>query len=477
MKKINQIRILSGLLLLFMTACKAPDYIREENVSNIPTSFLDSSSIDTNSIGAQGWKSFYKDPFLIKLIDSALKNNQEINIQLMEMAAVNSEVLAKKGEYLPSLGLKIGGGADKVGRYTTHGAMEASTEMLPGKEIPELVPDLNIGVYAKWEVDIWKKLRNSKTSALKRYFASTEGMNFTKTQIVAEIANSYYELLALDKQIDIINQNIEIQSNVLNIVKIQKEAAKATELAVKKFEAEVYRTKSMKYAVLQSIVEHENRINFLLGRYPQKVERDISYFDRIIPEDIQSGIPSNLIDNRPDIRQASFQLEAAKLDVKVAKASFYPTLSLDAGIGLDAFNPTYIIKPQSILLNLAGNMVAPLLNRNALKAQYQSANAKQMQAVYNYERSVLSAVLEVVNQVNNIDNLKKSYELKEKQVDTLLEALNISGSLFASARADYMEILMTQRDVVESRFDLIETKLKQFQARINVYKALGGGWK
>jgi multidrug efflux system outer membrane protein len=181
--------------------------------------------------------------------------------------------------------------------------------------------------------------------------------------------------------------------------------------------------------------------------------------------------------NRPDIKQAELDLSAAKLDVKIAKANFYPSFRITAGLGYQAFNPKFLFtSPQSLLYSLAGNLAAPLINRNAVKANYSSANAKQMQAVYNYEQSILNGYIEVANQLSKINNLEQSYTLKSQQVAALTESISISNSLFRSARADYMEVLLTQRDALESRMDLIETKMEQMKAMINVYQALGGGW-
>jgi outer membrane protein TolC len=177
------------------------------------------------------------------------------------------------------------------------------------------------------------------------------------------------------------------------------------------------------------------------------------------------------------VRRAEQQLAAAKLDVKAARANFYPSLRITAGAGFQAFNPAYLIKPESILYSLAGELMAPLLNRNAIKAAYYSANASQVQAVFNYERSILRAHIEVVNQLSNISNLKKSYDLKAQQVQALNQSIDISTVLFKSARADYMEVLLTQRDALESRFELIETKKQQMNAMVNIYQALGGGWR
>lgn len=463
------------ILLVAVTACKAPDYGRMDPKKDTPESYL--GSTDTTNLADIAWKDYFKDTCLTALIDSALVNNQELNIFLMEMHISQNEVMARKGEYLPSVGIRAGGGADKVGRYTTQGAMEATTELEPGKEIPEVVPDMLVGAYANWEIDIWGKLRNAKKAAAKRYLSSVEGRNFMVTNMVGEISNSYYELLALDRRLEIIDRYIDIQTNALRIVKLQKENAKVTELAVRKFEAEVYSTKSMRYDVQQQIIETENRINFLVGRYPQHVERNSNAFDELYPTEILTGVPSQLLDRRTDVRKAELELQACKLDVKSTKAAFYPSLGIKGGIGLNALNPTYIIRPQSIIFNVAGDLVAPLVNRKAIKAKYYNANAQQVQAVYSYEKTLLTAYIEVYNELNNINNLQQSFELKSKQVEALTDAIKVSNDLFASARADYMEILMTQRDALGSKMELVETKMQQLQARVNVYRALGGGWK
>jgi outer membrane protein, multidrug efflux system len=192
---------------------------------------------------------------------------------------------------------------------------------------------------------------------------------------------------------------------------------------------------------------------------------------------VHAGIPAQLLANRPDVKQAELNLVAAKLDVKAAKASFYPTLGISAGIGYQAFNPSYLLKPQSLLYSLAGDLAAPLINRNGIKAVYFSANSRQIQALYDYERIIINAYVEVANQVSKVSNLEKSYDYKSKEVQALTQSITISNDLFTSARADYMEVLLTQRDALESRFDLIDTKLQQMNAVVNIYRALGGGWK
>lgn len=461
---------------LSIISCKAPSVVIPTANSTVPESY--GTNKDTTNVSMVTWHNYFNDKNLVDLIDIALKNNQELNITLQEIEIAKNDIRVRKGALLPSVGLRAGTGVEKVGRYTSQGAGDASTEIAPGKEFPDPLTDFNLRAYANWEVDIWKKLHNSKKAAVSRYLSTIEGKNFVITNLIAEVADSYYELLALDNQLDIIKQTIELQNNALNIVKVQKEAARSTELAVQKFQAEVLSSKSIEFDLNQKIVETENRINFLLGRYPQKIIRDKSVFLNFSTTAIQSGIPSQLLENRPDVKQAELELAAAKLDVKVARAEFYPSLDISAAFGLQAFKTSYLVKfPESLLYSLAGDLAAPLINRNGIKAEFYNANARQLQAMYNYERTILNAYLEVSNQLSKINNIEKSYDMKSQQVDALNKSIDASNDLFKSARIDYFEVLMTQRDALDSKMELIETKKDQMNAFVHVYRDLGGGWR
>jgi NodT family efflux transporter outer membrane factor (OMF) lipoprotein len=462
---------------LAVVSCKAPAIEPTKATAAVPESF-GATSKDTTNSASLPWKTFFKDPNLNELIDVALKNNQELLVTLQEIEIAKNDIRIRKGALLPTVGVKAGAGVEKVGRYTSQGAGDATTEIMPGKEMPDPLTDFGVAAYANWEVDVWKKLRNAKKAAVSRYLATIEGKNFVVTNLVAEVANSYYELLALDSQLAIIRQNIKLQKEALDIVKAQKEAARATELAVQKFQAEVLASKNLEYETLQSIRETENRINFLLGRYPQEIKRDTASFLDVQNATVNEGIPAQMLANRPDIKQSELELAAAKLDVKAARAEFYPSLGISATYGLQAFKTSYLFKmPESILYSLAGDIAAPLINRNAIKAEFKNANARQLQALYNYERTVLNAYMEVATQYTKIQNLEKSYGLKTKQVEALNSAISAANDLFMSARVDYFEVLMTQRDALESKLQLVETKRDQLNAGVNMYKFLGGGWK
>ncbi len=472
----------AGALALSMQACSIPLLTTKKADAKLPEQFNNQSTHNqaqsTENTANVNWKDFFDDAYLPALIDNAIANNKEVNIMAQRISMAKNEIQARRGEYLPFVSFGAGAEVEKVGRFTRNGAVEEGLEIKEGKAFPDPLPNYQFGLYSSWELDVWKKLRSATKVAGMEYMASIEGKNFLVTNLVAEIANSYYELIALDNQLYNLEQNIKLQENALEVTKELKKYARATSLAVKRFEAEVKKNQSRQYVIKQHQVELENRINFLLGRTPQSIERSSAGFMEIKPKMIQAGVPAQLLENRPDIRKAELELAAADLNIQVAKANFYPSFAIRAGVGFQAFNPRYLLNtPESLMYTLAGDMMAPVVNRNAITALYKNANATQIQAAYDYEKTIINAYGEVANQLSNIDNLEKNYQLKTTQVQALTESIDVANQLFKSARAEYLEILLTQREALEARSELIETKQKQISAMVNLYRALGGGWK
>jgi NodT family efflux transporter outer membrane factor (OMF) lipoprotein len=311
-----------------------------------------------------------------------------------------------------------------------------------------------------------------------RYLGSREGRNFVVTRLVAEIAENYFQLLALDNRLATLEKTISIQENSLEMAQEKKTAGRGTELAVRRFEAEVEKNKAERAVIQQEIVERENRINFLVGRYPQHVDRPSVTFVDLTFDDLCSGIPSELLQNRADIRQAEREVAATGLDVKVARARFYPSLNLTGGLGWNAFSTPYLFQtPQSLMYGVGADLVGPLINKRAIQAAYSTANAKQLQAIYNYQQTVLQAHIEVVNYLTKVENYRRSIEGKKQQLLALEASVDAATSLFQNARAEYVEVLLAQRELMEARMLLIDLKQEQLAAVINAYQALGGGWR
>ena len=464
------------LICLVYASCKIPKELQVNNSKETPSSFVDSK--DTVNSAQINWREFFVDKNLVSLIDTAIKNNPDVLMTLQEIEVARNRVLSRDALLSPSISAGGGLGVEKVGRYTSQGAGDASAEIIPGKIVPEHLTDFLIGFHASWEADIWGKIRSSKKAAFTRYLGSVEGKNFVITNLVAEVANSYYELLSLDNQLEIIRETIQLQKNQLEIVKVQKEASVVTELAVKQFEAQVFNSQGLEFELLQRIAENENKINFLLGRFSQKIIRDKSTFSTQMPAKIKVGIPSQLLVNRPDIKQAELELLATKCDARAARLEFYPSLDITSSMGFQAFKPSYLQRtPQSLLYSLVSDLAGPIVNRKAITAEFNTANALQVEALYNYQKIILNGFAEVSNELSNINNLEKVYNLKSKEVDVLITSIDISNDLFKSARANYLEVLMAQRDALESKLELVEAKKRQFNSITNIYKALGGGWK
>jgi NodT family efflux transporter outer membrane factor (OMF) lipoprotein len=472
---LHKIMIVAFMIVGFWS-CKIPQSPLKVARKNMPSDSYGTAK-DTNNIVNINWRKYFADSNLTHLIEVALSNNQELQIVLQEIEISKNEVKARKGEYLPFVRWMAGSGVEKVGKYTRFGAVEEQLEIKDNEKFPKPLQDHLLTASVAWELDIWKKLRNAKKSATLKYLATTEGKNFMITQLIAELSNAYYELLALDNLLDIIEKNIEIQSNALRIVQQQKESAKVSQLAVNRFEAQLLNTQNLQYDIKQKITETENKIHFLTGKYEKPIQRSTSQFLNSTLDSIYAtGVPSQLLNHRPDVRQAELALAAAELDVQVAKANFYPSVAIRASVGLQAFNPAYLINPESLLYGLAGDLIAPLINRNAIKATYNTANAQQIQAVYRYEQTILNAYVDVLNQMAKVENYHKSYQTKNQEVEILMQSVSIANSLFNSARADYAEVLLTQREALDARIDLLEIRMKQLNAKVNLYRALGGGW-
>ncbi len=232
---------------------------------------------------------------------------------------------------------------------------------------------------------------------------------------------------------------------------------------------------SSQYTIRQRIVETENELNFLAGRFPEPIERARTNFLDEQPAAMAVGVPAELLANRPDVRQAELELTAAGLDVEAARKAFYPSLGIEAVVGYQSYDLTKLVNtPDSLLLGMVGRAFTPLLNRRGITADYFAANSREMQAVLHYERAVLTAFVEVSNRVSLTRNLSQSYGLKQQQVDRLSQSVDISTELFNLNRADYLEVLTARRELLEAQQDLVEMKQRQMVATVTLYQALGG---
>jgi multidrug efflux system outer membrane protein len=471
-KHVTARAIVCSMLLVLPSCALMPKLRQAEPGPDLPASFNGATGSENSS--QLGIEEFFNDSILTGLIDQGLVGNRELKILDEEVQIARNEILARQGAYLPFVSFGANAGLDRPSLFTPLGAAEKELTTPTGRHFPDPLGNFQLGFNFLWHLDIWRELRNARDAAAQRYLAATERRNYFVTRLIAEIAENYYGLMALDKRLENLDRIIGLQEESLKIAKARVEAARGTELAVQRFQAEVRKNQSEKLIVKQEIVEVENRINFLVNRFPQPVERmSAGFFDLTIP--LSVGVPAELLQNRPDIRQAEREVEAAGLDVRVARAHFFPKLDITAGVGYQVFNPTYFFRPEALAYNVAGNLVAPLINLKAIKAEYRSANARQLQSVYNYQRVILNAFTEVINRLSMVENYSKSIEIKKQQLKSLEASVGSASKLFLNARVEYVEVLLAQRDLMDARMVLIDTKKQQLSAIVNAYQALGGG--
>jgi NodT family efflux transporter outer membrane factor (OMF) lipoprotein len=466
--------------LVLLSGCGIPSLRGPAPAPGLPESFSGMTSA-TNSAHI-GIVEFFDDQVLTRLIAEGLAQNQELRIRNEEVRIASNEVMARRGAYLPFLDFNGRGGFEKTSRFTPLGAAEDQLTFPGGGRFPEPLPNVRFSADLFWQIDIWRQLRNARDAAMQRYVETVEARDYLITQIVSEIAENYYELAALDKRLYFLNQTITLQQRTLEVGRALKEQARGTELAVQRFLAEVRKNESQRLIVNQNIIEVENRINFLAGRYPQRVQRQAWDYIRLDSRVLGVGVPAQILQNRRDVRAAERELAAAGLDVLVARAEFYPKLDITAGIGFEAFSPKYLFDPEALIANAFGELTAPLINKAAIRAEYLSANARQLQAIYDYQRTVLNAFTEVVNSMAKVENYRRSVAIKQQQVRALEESVNIAFTLFNApigeeqAKVEYVDVLFTTRDLLEARTNLIETKQQQLSAIVDAYQALGGGY-
>ena len=457
---------LAALSLLTLMACKTPQAtLPKDNIkATLPTATAD--TVTTVYV----WRDFFKDPALCALIDTALNNNQDLKITLQEMAIAKSAITAKRGQMLPTVTANATIGVSKVGRYTSEGAGNVGTELTPGHNIPTVIPDIAPNLQLDWSIDLWKQLNSSKRAAVERYLATAEGQRTLKSQLVADIAENYYALVALDNKLNITLKYIELQKKAVQIARIQKEADADTQLAVEKFEAELAKASANEYQLRQSITETENSLNLLLGRYPTPIKRDKDALDHQSLPTLQA-IPARLLLQRPDILRAEHELQAAKWDVEAARRAFLPSLNLSATLGLDAFSPKYLLRlPESVAFSVLGGLTAPLINKKAIQTNFDQANAMQLEALYNYDKALLTAYSDMSTLQSRAHNLSQYQALKNKQVQSLTRAVTAAQQLYAYNRATYLEVLDSEREQLDCQTELIDTQLQQISTLIDAYR-------
>jgi outer membrane protein, multidrug efflux system len=474
-------RMLALLLLWWLASCKVAEKISDPALLKPPTSpqpTMDSLSMDA----VVSWRTYFTDTCLNNYINEALTNNLDLKSAQQRILMAAAHARMARQTMLPTLQAATAVGQQRFGEYTMDGVGNFDTNFSENvstdRRIPEHLPDYYLGFQSSWEVDVWGKLKNRKRAATARLMASEKARHLAMTLVVSQVAARYYRLLALDDKLKIIRENIQLQQVAVELIINQKEAGRATELAVKQFTAQLLNTQSLERLILQEIIKEENELNLLLGRYPQPIVRTPSLFEQRLPDALSKTWSSQILIHRPDVQAAEWQLAAARADVQAARAAYLPSLTFQSGIGVQAFTTNVLFDvPTSLTYQMLGNLTAPLFNRYAIKGEYRRAGAAQFEAFYDYQQTVIRAYQEVLTQRQRIDNLGTAYQFKSKEVEALLEGVATANDLFVTGFASYLEVITAQKSVLAAELDAIDMREQQFNATIDLYRVLGGGWQ
>ncbi len=470
-------------ILLLATSCKLVETPKYPKAKEMPGRYAFQKSIkDTAFKPLISWKNYYKDPYLTELIDSALKYSFDMRRISQRMEIARADVLAAKGPLAPTVGAGATAGFDRFGLYTMNGVGNFDTNLSPDvkgdKRIPvSPTPDFFIGFRSFWEIDLWGKLRNKREAALRRFAATQEGKNLMTTSLVAQVATTYYDLVANRSELSILRRNIALQERALQIVDIQKEAGRATELAVQQFKAQLLRTKSLQFAKQQSIVELENKLFLLTGRHRGEINSAQDLLDISYDSTLSLGVPAHLMLRRPDIRMNLQLTKATENELSAAKAAFYPSLIITPYLGLNAFRAALLANPSSLAFGMAAPLSLPILNRRILKGNLAAVKSENQIAFLDYQESMTRAYQEVIAAQQTIANFSGSLRLTTEEVQVLQNAVNSADQLYRNGYASYLEVITAQRSVLDAELAQIYDKRRQMEGSVDLYRALGGGWE
>ena len=459
------------LLLIFLSACRmGKEYQRPE--LELPKQFSTVSFADTSSIADIEWKNFFTDTTLQGLIERGLKYNHDLLIAVKRIDIAQRQVKQSKSLQLPEVNLLVTG---QVSRPSDNSLSGVSLKSFLGQSYLE---NYNAGVNLSWEADIWGKIRGQKEIVLHEYLRTTEAAKAVQTQLVADIAHGFFNLLMLDKQLEIAHHNLLLSDSFLVATRLLKDAGVGNALGVQQAEAQKQSTALLIPQLEQDIAIQENALQILTGQLPAAVTRRVSLNEFAVVPDLKAGLPVAMVSRRPDVRSSEIALMIANNEVGVAQANMYPTLNITAGGGLESFKSSnWFNIPGSLFGLAAGSIAQPLLRRRELKTKFEISKLEREKSVIEFRQTVLLATGEVANALVQVDKLKQQEQIATGQVDTLRVAVANAKLLFRSDMADYLDVLVTQGSALQAELDLASIRRQELSAMVELYRSLGGGWK
>ncbi|MGQ8337020.1 TolC family protein [Sunxiuqinia sp. A32] len=444
-----------------LVSCSSTSHFHQESVNTDGLFGIDAT--DTTTMANAPLEDIFSDAALIKLIDEGLSNNPDLQIATQRVLEAEAYFSQSKASLLPGIN------ARGTGTYQHN-----PKSIYP--DGPRDVESYQLGLEASWEVDLWGKLRSSKRSAYANLLASDAGQKAVQTRLIANIATAYYNLMALDAQLAITHETVQNNIELVETMKVLKESGRVTGAAIVQSEAARYAAEVTIPDLEQRIRQTENTICLLLGRVPGTIERGLLDQQKVA-DMLNTGVPSQLLENRPDVMQAEYAVISAYEITNSAKAYFYPALTITAQTGFASTDLADLLDPTSFASNVLGGLTAPLFNKRANVTRLKVAKAQQEESLINLRNTLLTAGQEVNNALGSFESSQKKMDLRLLQVESLEKSVEYTKELLTYGSATYTEVLNAQQYLLSAQLSNVNDHLQQLNAVVSLYRALGGGWK
>tara|TARA_R110002049_G_scaffold114927_1_gene266628 strand:+ start:43987 stop:45390 length:1404 start_codon:yes stop_codon:yes gene_type:complete len=467
MKKQNIYRMVLVLGVSFMvTSCfVAKDYERPKLPETENLYRTDNLPTDSISMADVSWKDMFTDPNLKQYITEGLENNLDIRVAIQKMVAAEAYMKQGKAGYFPSLSGKASMTHQELSKNSQFGSIfSGSIEQF------ELTGNLS------WEADIWGKIRSNKRAGEASFLQSMAAHQAVKTQLVSAIASTYYQLMALDAQLDITKKTIATRDSSVTTIKALKDAGQVTQVAVDQNIAQYNNAKALQVDLEAAIFRTENTLNLLLGKSSEGIERS-NLDNQTLDSDIKLGVPATLLHNRPDVMAAEYGLINAFEMTNVARSNFYPSVTLTATGGFQSLQLDELLNANSLFATLVGGLTQPIFNQRKIKTQNEVAKAQQEQALLNFKKTLLTAGNEVSNALYSYNAETEKFEYRQNEVEALRNAESNSEELLKNGYANYLDLLTARQSALNAELNVIDNKLQQLLSVVDLYEALGGGWR
>lgn len=432
-----------------------PESIDASGIYRDPVSAVDTLAADTMNMGNLPWQEIFRDAKLQSLIEEGLANNVDMQAAILRVEEAKVMLTSARLSYLPSINLAPQGTLSSF-----DGSKTSKTYQLP--------------VAASWEIDLFGKLLNANRNQKTAYLQSKYAQQAVRSQLICGIANIYYSLLMLDRQVEITTETSAIYKENVRVMEAMKIAGMTTEAAVAQMRAASHQVEASLMDLKRQVRETENSLAVLLAKAPQTIERS-TLDEQVMPEELTAGVPLQLLENRPDVKVAEMTLASAYYTTNQDRAAFYPGLNITGTAGWTNSAGAMVVNPGKVLLTAIGSLTQPIFNNGKLIANLKVSKAEEKIAQMNYQQAILKAGQEVSDALFLYETQNKKLQEDKGQVEQLDKAVTYTKALFQSGDATYLEILTAQQSLLSAQLSEVADNFQRMQAVINLYSALGGG--